>query len=150
MVSLYEALLISVILASWSFTLRRLRAMIWETPYDVRVRFISEEDSNNVQARDLAAHCSKYVISEDEISDMEMINWGNALVISRAEYRGRSVVLKRWHGAVVPHDSRIVFTKVLKIHSVIPPALMSNLSVSSVILTDGAPSTTPTSRPPSA
>ncbi|KAJ7659230.1 kinase-like domain-containing protein [Mycena polygramma] len=62
-------------------------------------------------ARSLARHCSKYVLNEDEISSVELENSGNALVISRAEYRGQRVVLKRWHGGFIPNESRISFTK---------------------------------------
>ncbi|KAJ6589431.1 kinase-like domain-containing protein [Mycena capillaripes] len=70
--------------------------MTWEKPSD---------------AKNLAEHCSKYAIHQEEISNVELENSGNALVVSRAEYRGRLVVLKRWHGAFVPHESRVLFTK---------------------------------------
>ncbi|KAJ6463627.1 kinase-like domain-containing protein [Mycena vitilis] len=62
-------------------------------------------------ARNLARHCSKYVLNDEELSSVELENSGNALVVSRAEYRGQSVVLKRWHGGFIPTESRISFTK---------------------------------------
>ncbi|KAJ7894788.1 kinase-like domain-containing protein [Mycena leptocephala] len=70
--------------------------MTWEKPCD---------------ARNLGQHCSKYAIHEEEISNVELENSGNAFVVSGAEYRGQRVVLKRWHGAFVPHQSRVLFTK---------------------------------------
>ncbi|KAJ7446574.1 kinase-like domain-containing protein [Mycena latifolia] len=93
---LYDALLISIILASWGYTIRTVYTMTWEKPCD---------------ARNLAEHCSKYVLNEDEISDVEVATSGNALVVSRAQYRGQVVVLKRWHGADVEHESRVLFAK---------------------------------------
>ncbi|KAF8217465.1 kinase-like domain-containing protein [Mycena galopus ATCC 62051] len=70
--------------------------MDWEKPTD---------------AQNLASHCSTYVIPKDEFSGLVMETSGNAFVVSSADYRGRRVVLKRWHGAVVPHQSRVQFTK---------------------------------------
>ncbi|KAJ6450358.1 kinase-like domain-containing protein [Mycena sanguinolenta] len=70
--------------------------MEWEKPTD---------------ARNLSAHCSKYAISKDEFSNLEMETSGNAFVICSAQYRKQRVVLKRWHGAVVPNPSRVQFTK---------------------------------------
>ncbi|KAJ7452643.1 kinase-like domain-containing protein [Mycena latifolia] len=93
---LYDALLVSVILASWAYLLCTLYTMTWEKPCD---------------ARNLAEHCSKYVLNEEEISDVVVATSGNALVVSRARYRAQVVVLKRWHGAVVPHESRVMFAK---------------------------------------
>ncbi|KAJ7115379.1 kinase-like domain-containing protein [Mycena epipterygia] len=93
---LYDSLLTSIILTSWYFTIRRLYDMTWEKPCD---------------ARNLAEHCSRYVIPAEQITNVELENAGNALVVSRAEYRGQRVVLKRWHGAIVPDDSRVLFAK---------------------------------------
>ncbi|KAJ6568036.1 kinase-like domain-containing protein [Mycena vulgaris] len=93
---MYNALLTAIILASWAYTLRTLYTMHWEKPCD---------------ARNLAEHCSKYVINEEEFSEVQELTSGNALVVSRADYRGVPVVIKRWHGAIVPDESRVLFTK---------------------------------------
>ncbi|KAJ7034625.1 kinase-like domain-containing protein [Mycena alexandri] len=42
---------------------------------------------------------------------MEPENAGNIFVVSSAHYRSRRVVVKRWHGAVVPHEQRVQLTK---------------------------------------
>ncbi|KAJ6529205.1 kinase-like domain-containing protein [Mycena capillaripes] len=94
--TIYESLLTSITLTAWYFTLRKIYAMNWEKPTD---------------ARNLAEHCSKYAILEPEFTDVELQNSGNAFVVSGGEYRGQRVVLKRWHGAIVPHQSRVQFTK---------------------------------------
>ncbi|KAJ7664262.1 kinase-like domain-containing protein [Mycena rosella] len=94
--SMYESLLISIIFVSWAYTLRTLYVMNWERPSD---------------ARNLAEHCSKYVLNRGEFSNEETLTSGNAHVVSRGEYRGRTVILKRWHGATVPHESRVLFAK---------------------------------------
>ncbi|KAF7348729.1 Protein kinase domain-containing protein [Mycena venus] len=94
--SIYDYFLTLITLTSWYLTLRKIYAMNWEKPTD---------------ARNLADHCSKYVIPKEEILGLEIENSGNAFVISGADYRGQRVVLKRWHGAVVPHQSRVQFTK---------------------------------------
>lgn len=92
----YDTLLTFITLISWYFTLRKLYAMHWEKTCD---------------ARNLAEHCSKYAIPERELTKTELENSGNVFIVSSAEYRGRRVILKRWHGSVVPHQTRILFTK---------------------------------------
>ncbi|KAJ7719280.1 kinase-like domain-containing protein [Mycena metata] len=62
-------------------------------------------------ARNLAEHCSTYVIPEKELTNMEPETGGNVFVVFSADYGGRRVVIKRWHGAVVPNDQRVQFTK---------------------------------------
>ncbi|KAJ7842662.1 kinase-like domain-containing protein [Mycena olivaceomarginata] len=64
-------------------------------------------------ACDLAKHCSQYVIPEKDITNMKDADSGNGnvFVISRAEFRGEAIVLKRWHGAVVQEKFRILFTE---------------------------------------
>ncbi|KAJ7088461.1 kinase-like domain-containing protein [Mycena belliarum] len=96
MLSFYDTLLTTIVITSWCYTLSTLFTMVWSKPLD---------------AQDLAEHCFKYVINEDEVLHVQAINSGNAHVVSRAEYRGRAVVLKRWHGSILPDDSRVVFTK---------------------------------------
>jgi hypothetical protein len=48
---------------------------------------------------------------------------GNVFVVSRAEFRGEAVVLKRWHGAVVQEKFRILFTEVRPPLGLIPPSI---------------------------
>ncbi|KAJ7155028.1 kinase-like domain-containing protein [Mycena filopes] len=93
---MYDVFLTLITLTSWSLTFRILYPMLWEQPCD---------------ARNLAAHCSKYVLQEKELTNMELETAGNAFVVSSADYRGHRVVVKRWHGAVVPHESRVLFAK---------------------------------------
>lgn len=64
------------------------------------------------KARNLAEHCSKYVIQKEEFSDLELLTSGNELVVSGATYQGRPVVLKRWHGALAEDGERVRFAKV--------------------------------------
>nr|GAT54793.1 predicted protein [Mycena chlorophos] len=69
--------------------------MTWDRPSD---------------ARDLAAHCSQYVVDSDEFSNIEHFASGNTHVVSIASLRGHKgkVALKRWHGAAVsPHERRL-------------------------------------------
>ncbi|KAJ7258391.1 kinase-like domain-containing protein [Mycena haematopus] len=95
--SIYDSLLTLITLTSWYLTLRKIYSIMeWEKPTD---------------ARNLSEHCSKYVIPKDEFSGLELETSGNAFVISSAQYRKQRVVLKRWHGAVVSHPSRVQFTK---------------------------------------
>ncbi|KAJ7056628.1 kinase-like domain-containing protein [Mycena amicta] len=96
--SLCDTLLVSIILLSWYCTLRILLAMTWETPCD---------------ARNLAAHCSKYVLEEEDFADMELLASGNAHVVSISSLRGHKgkVVIKRWHGAWVSNRERRLFTE---------------------------------------
>ncbi|KAJ7312264.1 kinase-like domain-containing protein [Mycena albidolilacea] len=94
---IYNSLLTLITFTSWYLTFRKMRAIMdWEKPTD---------------ARDLVEHCSKYVIPKEEFSGLEVENAGHAFVISGADHRGQRVVLKRWHGAVVPHHLRVQFTK---------------------------------------
>ncbi|KAJ7785080.1 kinase-like domain-containing protein [Mycena maculata] len=93
---IYDSLLTLIILASWSYIFRTIYKMQWAAPTD---------------ARDLAAHCSQYVIPAEEFSDMQQVTSGNAFVVAHATYQGRTVVLKRWHGALVEDDSRVLFVK---------------------------------------
>ncbi|KAK7059905.1 kinase domain-containing protein [Favolaschia claudopus] len=94
--SFYDCFLTLITLASWYLTFRKISAMDWERPTD---------------ARDLAEHCSKYVIPKEEFSELETEASGNAFVVFGAEYQGQRVVVKRWHGAVLPQQSRVRFTK---------------------------------------
>ncbi|KAJ7447785.1 kinase-like domain-containing protein [Mycena galericulata] len=94
---LYDSLLTLIILACWCFILHTLSAnMKWEKVCD---------------ARNLAEHCSKYVIPKDQFTDVELLTSGNALVVSRATYQGQPVVLKRWHAALVEDRHRVQFAK---------------------------------------
>ncbi|KAF7338878.1 Protein kinase domain-containing protein [Mycena sanguinolenta] len=95
--SIYDSLLTLITLTSWYLTLRKIYAIMeWEKPTD---------------ARNLSTHCSQYAIPKDEFSNLEMETSGNAFVICSAQYRKQRVILKRWHGAVVPNPSRVQFTK---------------------------------------
>ncbi|KAJ6471662.1 kinase-like domain-containing protein, partial [Mycena vitilis] len=62
-------------------------------------------------ARNLADHCSKYVIPAPEITHITQANSGNTFVVSSAQYHGQCVALKQWHAAVVTQECRVLFTK---------------------------------------
>ncbi|KAF7312075.1 Protein kinase domain-containing protein [Mycena indigotica] len=72
--------------------------MTWDHPHD---------------ARNLAAHCSRYALPEDAFSEVEPLTSGNAHVVSTASLRGHKgkIILKRWHGSSVSDSERRLFTE---------------------------------------
>ncbi|KAF7327467.1 Protein kinase domain-containing protein [Mycena kentingensis (nom. inval.)] len=91
----YNSFLTSLGLLSFAYI---CYSMTWDGPSD---------------ARDLATHCSKYVLDKDNFSDLALLASGNSHVVWTASlccHKGK-VAVKRWHGAAVSNRERRLFAQ---------------------------------------